>query len=57
MYANVVRELGLKERYESVDLRELLGDDLAREVAQAAEISMGAEITERELSFIDGLAV
>lgn len=55
-YTKVVKELGLKENYESVDLIDLIGEELAKEVAQAAELSMGAEITEHELEFITGLA-
>jgi nucleolar protein 58 len=55
LYTKVVSELGLKSNYENVDLSEIVGEDVEKEIKSAAEMSMGTEITENDLLFIRGL--
>ena len=54
-YAKVVKELGLRENYSQKDFTEIVGEELNNEIKTAAEISMGTEITEQEMEFINGM--
>lgn len=56
VYTRIVKQLGMRESYEETDLSSVVGEDLEKEVKTAAEISMGTEITEEDLSSITGLA-
>lgn len=56
LYTKVVKELGIRSNYETVDLSEIIGEDVEKEVKTAAEISMGTEIGEKDIEFIRGLA-
>lgn len=52
-YAQVVRHMGLKTKAKETDFSAVgLPDDIAGEVKQSAEISMGTEITDEDLSNI-----
>lgn len=54
-YAKVVKELGLRENYSQKDFTEIVGEELNTEIKTAAEISMGTEITDQEMEFINGM--
>lgn len=54
-YAKVVKELGLRENYSQKDFTEIVGEELNTDIKTAAEISMGTEITEQEMEFINGM--
>jgi len=51
-YARVVRQLGNRINFESVDLTELIGEQTAEMVKKVAKISMGTEISEEDISYI-----
>jgi len=56
LYTKVVKKLGMRESYENVDLEDIVGEDIEKEIKTAAEISMGTEITEEDISSIICLA-
>jgi nucleolar protein 58 len=45
-YAKTVQALGMKTNTRTVDLSEIIPEDLEKQVKEAAEISMGSEITD-----------
>ena len=54
-YNKVVQRLGLRWNYQTVELTDIVGEELENEVKTAAEISMGTDITEEDMGFILGL--
>lgn len=56
IYTKVVKALGMRKNAADVELAELVGEDVEREIKTAADISMGTDITENDESFILGLA-
>lgn len=55
-YARAVIAIGFRVNTKNVDMTEFLSDDLEKEVKEAAEISMGTEITDDDLNKILELA-
>ncbi|CEM31654.1 unnamed protein product [Vitrella brassicaformis CCMP3155] len=51
-YAKTIKELGMRSHSKDIDLSDLLTEEISKEVAQAAEISMGTEITDEDLQNI-----
>jgi nucleolar protein 58 len=56
LYAKTVKAIGMKSKVAGTDLSEILPEEIEAEVKQAAEVSMGTEITEVDESFIMNLA-
>jgi len=56
VYAKTVKAIGMKSDVAAANLSEILTEELEAEVRQAAEISMGSEITETDKKFILNLA-
>jgi len=55
-YARTVKAVGIRTGIAEANLSEFLPEDIEAEVRQAAEISMGSEITEQDQRFIINLA-
>ncbi|KAJ3380567.1 Nucleolar protein 58 [Entophlyctis sp. JEL0112] len=55
-YAKVVRTMGMRENAATVDLSAVLPEELEKEVKDAAEISMGTEISNEDMENINHLA-
>uniref|UniRef100_A0A0G4IEY9 Nop domain-containing protein n=1 Tax=Chromera velia CCMP2878 TaxID=1169474 RepID=A0A0G4IEY9_9ALVE len=55
-YAKAVMQIGFRSHCKEVDLSVLLTDEIEKEVKDAAEISMGTDITETDLGHIRELA-
>jgi nucleolar protein 58 len=51
-YAAVVKRLGNRLNFETVDLTDLIGEHLAEMVKKVAKISMGTEISEEDIGYI-----
>lgn len=49
VYTKIVKKLGMRENYEQIDLTDLVGEELNREIKIAAEISMGTEVTDEDI--------
>lgn len=56
LYAKTVNLIGMREKTKDCDLSTVLPDDIAKEVKEAAEISMGTEINVTDEKFILMLA-
>jgi len=56
VYARVVKKLGIRTNSESVELTDLVGEDVDAEIKQKSEISMGTNISEKDVGFIINLA-
>jgi nucleolar protein 58 len=56
LYAKTVKAIGMRTKTAETDLSEILPEGIETEVKQAAEISMGTEITETDQTFITNLA-
>lgn len=56
LYAKTVKAIGMRHKTSATDLSEFLTEEIEAEVKQAAEISMGTEITENDEAFITNLA-
>lgn len=52
MYARVVQKMGFRTNCKSTDLSDILTEELEQEVKDAAEISMGTEISSEDLTNI-----
>mmetsp|Transcript_15754 Transcript_15754/g.42305 ORF Transcript_15754/g.42305 Transcript_15754/m.42305 type:complete len:476 (+) Transcript_15754:53-1480(+) len=52
MYAKTVQKMGFRTKCKSTDFSDILGEDLEQEVKDAAEISMGTEISPEDLDNI-----
>ncbi|KAJ9664029.1 Nucleolar protein 58 [Neophaeococcomyces mojaviensis] len=55
-YAKVVLKMGMRTNWETVDLAEILPEEIETAVKGAADRSMGTEITEEDLENIQSLA-
>lgn len=55
-YARVVRAMGLRKNCKTVDLKEILPEEVEEQLKEAAEISMGCEISEEDLQTVFHLA-
>lgn len=55
-YARVVRKMGLRTSCAGTDLADMLPEEIVDEVKEAAEISMGTEISDSDLMNIQYLA-
>lgn len=55
-YTKVARAIGNRSKAINVDLDEIVGEDIAKEIKIASETSMGTEISETDELFIMGLA-
>ena len=51
----VVRKIGMREDTSSSDLSDILPEEVEKEVKEAAEISMGTEISKEDITNIDAL--
>ncbi|KAJ1546302.1 Nucleolar protein 58 [Nowakowskiella sp. JEL0078] len=47
-YAKVVKEVGMRVNFETFDLSSILPEELEKEIKEAAEVSMGTEISEED---------
>jgi len=56
VYAKTVKAIGMKEKTAATDLSEVVPEEILEKVKEAAEISMGTEITETDERFILNLA-
>jgi nucleolar protein 58 len=56
LYAKTVKAIGMRHKTAETDLSEILPEEIVVEVKQAAEISMGTEITPNDEAFILNLA-
>jgi len=56
VYAKAVKAIGMKHKTASTDLSEIVPEDMESKVKEAAEISMGTEITATDEKFILNLA-
>jgi nucleolar protein 58 len=56
-YARVVKRLGSRTNFETVDLTDILGEQTAEMVKRVAKISMGTEISEEDISYIIELCI
>lgn len=55
-YSKVVLKMGMRDNWETVDLAEILPEEIEAAVKNAADRSMGTEITEEDLENIQNLA-
>ncbi|KAJ3104988.1 Nucleolar protein 58 [Physocladia obscura] len=55
-YAKVIKAMGFRSNAASVDLSSVLPEELEKEVKDAAEISMGTEISDEDIDNINHLA-
>lgn len=55
-YARCMKKIGLRTNTKSVNLLEVVTEEMEKEIKQAAEISIGTEITESDLLCINDLA-
>jgi nucleolar protein 58 len=46
VYAKLVHKVGIRSKFHSLDLSSILPEEVEKEVKEAAEISMGTEISE-----------
>lgn len=56
VYAQVVQKTGLRGKFHETDLSDVVPEEVEKEVKEAAEISMGTEISEQDEMFILNLA-
>ena len=56
IYAKIVRLIGMRHKAADLDLSEEVPEDVETDIKEAAEISMGTEITEKDEEFIFCLA-
>jgi nucleolar protein 58 len=56
VYAKTVKAIGMKEKTSTTDITEIVPEEILEKVKEAAEISMGTEITEVDEKFILNLA-
>ena len=56
LYAKIVKNIGIRTNSDSSSVEEIVAEDVAQQIRQAAEISMGTDITEQDEEFILGLA-
>ena len=55
-YANVIKKMGMRTNAKDCDLDDVLEEEIAQDVKEAAEISMGTEISETDIMHIQSLA-
>lgn len=56
LYAKTVLKVGIKTKFQAEDLSDILTEEIERDVKDAAEISMGTEISEKDEQYIQNLA-
>lgn len=56
LYARTVLTVGIKTKFAETDLGEILTEEVEKDVKEAAEISMGTEISEKDEKYIQNLA-
>mmetsp|Transcript_82286 Transcript_82286/g.96280 ORF Transcript_82286/g.96280 Transcript_82286/m.96280 type:complete len:459 (-) Transcript_82286:180-1556(-) len=56
LYTRVIRKIGIRSKAADTDLSEIITDQIEKDVKEAAEISMGIDITEEDEEFIMKLA-
>jgi len=56
VYAKTVKAIGMKHNTATADIAEIVPEEILEKVKEAAEISMGTEITETDEKFITNLA-
>jgi len=56
IYAKTVKAVGMKSKTSTTDFKDILTEEIETNVKEAAEISMGTEITETDEKFIINLA-
>lgn len=56
VYAKLVHKVGIRSKFHSLDLSTILPEEVEKEVKEAAEISMGTEISGQDEMFILNLA-
>jgi len=56
LYARIVKTIGVRANAAEANLSEFLTEEITAEVKEAAEISMGSEITDTDKKFITNLA-
>lgn len=52
IYAKVVRKTGMRDKYVSTDLADIVPEHVEKNIKEAVEISMGTDINERDEEFI-----
>lgn len=52
LYAKTVLKVGIKTKYQAEDLSDILTEEIERDVKDAAEISMGTEISVKDEQYI-----
>lgn len=55
LYSKLVRAIGNRKKAASTNFEELVTEDIAKEIVQAAEVSIGTEISETDEQFIFAL--
>jgi nucleolar protein 58 len=55
-YAKVVRKMGVRTNAATIDLSDILAEDVEKDVKAAAEVSMGTEVAEEDIGNIRSLA-
>lgn len=56
IYTKIVHQVGMRTKTSANDLSGIVPEDIEAEVKQAAEVSMGTEITEQDEAYILSLA-
>jgi nucleolar protein 58 len=56
VYTKIVKAVGNRSNCSGVELTELVGEDLERDIKTASDVSMGTDISESDQQFILGLA-
>jgi len=56
LYSKTVLKMGIRKNAATVDLSDILAEDMEKELKEAAEVSMGTEIAEEDISNIKQLA-
>jgi nucleolar protein 58 len=54
-YCKTIKKMGYKTNAASIELADILPEDIEQKVKEAAEVSMGTEISEEDLSNITNL--
>lgn len=55
IYAKCVKHIGHRDQCKNTDLTEIIPEELETEIKEAAELSMGTEITEEDMAHISSL--
>ena len=56
VYARVVKKLGIRTNTDTIELDDLVGEEVSADIKQKSEISMGTNINKNDVGFIINLA-